>query len=155
MEAGLLRWLVLAGVVAVVIGDKLIEDPVDEVDGPLPFVGNIPGEEELGKLKLEELPTEFSMYDLNKDNVITVDELAKVTGTKEEDAMHPFETADVNGDLKLTEKEFDDAPWIFQLPPSADPFMEPNDDGIWEFRSKLQLAAGKGIKEQETMEKKV
>ncbi|XP_066283866.1 uncharacterized protein [Branchiostoma lanceolatum] len=152
MEAGLWRWLALAGALAIVLGDKVIEEPVDEADGPLPFVGNIPGEEELGKLKLEELPTEFSMYDLNKDNVITVDELAKVTGTKEEDAMHPFETADVNGDLQLTEKEFGDAPWIFQLPPSADPFMEPNDDGVWEFRSKL---AEKAAKDQETMEKEV
>ncbi|KAI8511288.1 hypothetical protein Bbelb_103880 [Branchiostoma belcheri] len=153
MEAGLLRLLALAGALAVALGDKLVKDPVDEVDGPLPFVGNIPGEEELGKLKLEELPTEFSTYDLNNDHVITVEELAKVTGTKEEDAMHPFETADANGDLLLTEEEFDSAPWIFQLPPSADPFMEPNDDGVWEFRSKM--ADKKDAKEQETIEKDV
>ncbi|PIO40566.1 hypothetical protein AB205_0079480 [Aquarana catesbeiana] len=62
------------------------------------------------------LPFNFDFYDMNKDGVITLAELSNVTETQIDDANEPFKSADRNGDHLLSEKEFQDAPWVFVIP---------------------------------------
>jgi len=68
------------------------------------------------------LPSRFHYYDLDGDGVLTLKELAKVTGTSRKDARLPFEAADTDGDKRITPQEFDHAPWLFgELPLLAHP----------------------------------
>lgn len=76
------------------------------------------------------LPSRFHYYDLDGNGVLTLKELAKVTGTSRKDARLPFEAADLDGetqkalcwsplsrvlsgDNRITAQEFDNAPWLF------------------------------------------
>jgi hypothetical protein len=43
------------------------------------------------------LPSRFHYYDLDRDGVLTLKELAKATGTNRKDARLPFEAADSDG----------------------------------------------------------
>ncbi|XP_033120023.1 uncharacterized protein LOC117119344 [Anneissia japonica] len=86
------------------------EGPVDTRNG-----GKLTEEED--KIRFfnpVDIPSPFRLYDLNKDGVVTLAELAKATDTTLEDARGPFRSADSNSDKKLSYKEFLRAPWIFR-----------------------------------------
>ena len=61
------------------------------------------------------LPSKFGEYDLNKDGVVTLEELAEVLKVAEhaEGTEIAFRRADRNGDGKLNCEEFQDAPFVF------------------------------------------
>ncbi|XP_077985290.1 uncharacterized protein LOC144439929 [Glandiceps talaboti] len=86
----------------------------DDDKVPLPLEGHVPNSEQLGEFQPVELPTAFTLYDLDKNGFVNLDELAEATETKEEDAQNPFYNADLNGDGQLDEGEFQQAPWAFK-----------------------------------------
>ncbi|XP_030828105.1 uncharacterized protein LOC752806 isoform X1 [Strongylocentrotus purpuratus] len=83
------------------------QDNVADIDRP---VDEIPQDV---RFEVVDLPSHFETYDKNSDGKVSLLELTIVTGTKEIDAMGPFQAADTNNDNKLSFKEFQEAPWIF------------------------------------------
>ncbi|XP_069101281.1 uncharacterized protein [Argopecten irradians] len=57
------------------------------------------------------MPTNFSQYDTNKDGYIDLEELMVATQAQENAAL-ALHASDIDGDGRLSNKEFNDAPWI-------------------------------------------
>ncbi|XP_074645780.1 uncharacterized protein LOC141902040 [Tubulanus polymorphus] len=72
------------------------------------------------------MPTEFRDYDKNGDGFITLKELIAETGASE-NVGDAFAASDKNGDAKLDETEFHNAPWRLADQETADAVLE-NDD---------------------------
>ncbi|KAJ1109722.1 hypothetical protein NDU88_007082 [Pleurodeles waltl] len=68
------------------------------------------------QFQIVELPSEFNIYDMNKDGSITLNELSDITQTESDDATLPFHNADKDGNDMLTKQEFEEAPWVFNIP---------------------------------------
>ncbi|XP_078517531.1 uncharacterized protein LOC144782187 [Lissotriton helveticus] len=68
------------------------------------------------QFQIVELPSEFNIYDMNKDGSITLNELSDITETESDDATLPFHNADKDGNDMLTKQEFEEAPWVFNIP---------------------------------------
>lgn len=68
------------------------------------------------QFQIVELPSEFNTYDMNKDGSITLNELSDITETESDDATLPFHNADKDGNDMLTKQEFEEAPWVFNIP---------------------------------------
>ncbi|XP_054751254.1 uncharacterized protein LOC129257051 [Lytechinus pictus] len=77
-----------------------IDEPVEEIPQDVRF-------------EVVDLPSHFNTYDQNNDGKVSLLELTIVTGTKESDAMRPFNAADTNHDNRISFKEFQEAPWVF------------------------------------------
>ena len=53
------------------------------------------------RFEVVDLPSHFETYDKNSDGKVSLLELTIVTGTKEIDAMGPFQAADTNSEFNI------------------------------------------------------
>lgn len=75
------------------------------------FVGGIPDVDEVGVFRPIDIPTKFSVYDVNpKDGFISLVELTTASEA-EEGARSVFKSADTNFDGRISVLEFIRAPW--------------------------------------------
>lgn len=79
------------------------------------FVGHIPDIEDVGIFHPIPVPANFEAYDIEpKDAHISLEELVKVTGAKE-NVEESFYAADKDGDMTISRSEFLEAPWWLEV----------------------------------------